>query len=58
MANKEKRIASDIDQYYEQAKRILAENRKFLDALANALILKKTLRAKDIKAIKNSLQID
>ena len=54
-ARKDARIAYDIEKYYAQTKRILVENRAFLDALAKALVEKKTLLSSDIQAIKASV---
>ena len=45
------------DEYYAQAKKILSNNRHFLNEVAKALVEKKTLRAKDIKEIKQKLNI-
>ena len=54
-ARKDARIAYDIEKYYAQTKRILVENRAFLDALAKALVEKKTLLSSDIQTIKASV---
>jgi len=48
---KEVRMAIEMEKAYAQAKRILAENCTFLDALAHALVEKKTLVASDIQQI-------
>ena len=54
---KDKRIASEVEKYYAQAKRILVENRPLLDAVAKELLAKKTLLASDIKRIEEGLGI-
>ena len=53
----ENQISLEISRYYQEAKKILVENREFLDELAKALVEKQTLRAKDIKNIKQKLNI-
>ena len=45
-------IAVEMERYYLRAKKILAENRAFLDALAAALLEKKTLLGTEIRNIK------
>lgn len=47
------KISEMIESYYQTAKNILLENKKFLDALANALVEKETLITKDIQEIKS-----
>ena len=54
LAKKEQVVAMDMNKYYGQAKKILAENRVFLDKMTEALIEKKLLTQKDIKTIKDS----
>ena len=48
-------MAREMEKYSRESKRILIENREFLDAVAKALVEKKTLRHKDIVAIKEKL---
>ncbi|MBO4535486.1 MAG: AAA family ATPase [Clostridia bacterium] len=55
MARKEARVECDIERYYATAKKILIDNRAFLDALANALVEKKTLVSSDIQKLKESV---
>ena len=52
---KEKVIAMEMDKYYQQAKKLLADNRAFLDKVTEALLEKKTLTQKEIKEIRDSL---
>ena len=52
---KDLRIAAEMNKYYAQAKRILVENRAFLDAVVQALLEKKTLVASDIQRIRESI---
>ena len=56
-ARKENMIFNEMEKYYLEAKKILRENKLFLDQLAKALVEKKTLRAKDIKEIKQQLNL-
>ena len=37
LENKDRLISSEVERYYKCAKRIVAENRDFLDAVINAL---------------------
>lgn len=53
---KDNRIAEEMNKYYAQAKRILIENRAFLDAVAEALLEKKILVASDILHIKDEIK--
>lgn len=55
VARKDNRIAHEMDRYYAEAKRIIAENRPFLDAVANALVEKKILVSSEIQEIKKSV---
>ena len=48
---------SELERLYEKAKKIIYNNREFLDAVANALLEKKTIFAKDIQDIKKKLNI-
>ncbi|MBQ8909247.1 MAG: AAA family ATPase [Clostridia bacterium] len=57
LERRENKVSQEMERYYLEAKRILAENKFFLDAVAKALIEKKTLRAKDILDIKQKLLI-
>ena len=55
LAKKNQLVSKEVNRYYQQAKRVLIENRQFLDKLANALMKKKTLLQKDIKEIRATL---
>ncbi len=55
LARKENNVFDEMERYYSEAKKILVENRDFLDAVANALFEKLTLTQKDIKAIRAKL---
>ncbi len=55
LANNNQLVAKEVNRYYQQAKRVLIENREFLDKLAGALMEKKTLLQKDIKEIRMTL---
>lgn len=54
---REMHIYSEIERYYAETKRILIRNRDFLDKLATAIIEKKTITSKDIRAIKATCNI-
>ena len=54
MADQEKVIHAELERYLFKAKEILAQNREFLDAMANALLEKETLLFSDIRAIRES----
>lgn len=56
-SNKDRIIAFEMERFYQQAKRILAENREFLDKVANALIENETLICSDIQRIKATCKI-
>ena len=50
--SKDGAVALEMERYYLRAKKILIENRAFLDALAEALLEKKTLLGSEIRKIK------
>ncbi len=50
----EQTVAMEINKYYQQAKKILAENRVFLDKLTAALVEKKMLTRKEIQEIREN----
>ena len=54
-ARKEKLVAQEMERYYQKAKRILAENRNFLDELVSELLERKTLSQKDIEELRARL---
>ena len=45
-------VAYEMESYYQQAKKIIIENRKYLDSVAKELYNKKVLLAKDIQSLK------
>ena len=49
-------VALEMERYYFRAKKILVENRAFLDALAAALLEKKTLLGTEIRKIKAAME--
>ena len=51
---KEQVAAMEMNKYYQQSKKILAENRMFLDKLTAALLEKKMLTRKEIQEIRGS----
>lgn len=52
LARKEERIATDMERYYAQAKKLLIENRAFLDGIAKRLQEKDTLVYSELKEIR------
>lgn len=56
LAKNNQLVAKEVNRYYQQAKRVLVENREFLDKLTDALMEKKTLLQKDIKEIRATLK--
>lgn len=57
LRRKETQVRTEITRYYQQARKILVDNREFLDKLAVALVERKTLVGKDIQAIRESCKI-
>lgn len=51
---KEERITADMERYYAEAKKLILENRKFLDNLAKKLQEKDTLVYSEIREIKKN----
>ena len=56
IAKRNKKVATELTRYYQQTKRMLVENREFLEKLADALMEKKTLLQKDIQEIRATLE--
>lgn len=50
-------IQTELERYYQMTKRILIENREFLDKLTDELVEKKTLASGDIQRIKKDCNI-
>ena len=57
VSREELQISSDLERYYQQARKLLIDNREFLDKLAVALVERKTLTNKDVQQIKRSCNI-
>lgn len=51
--NRDRMIVKEIEKYYQEAKKVLIDNRAFLDELTKELIDKQTLTGSDILRIKN-----
>jgi cell division protease FtsH len=49
---KDRLVAVEIERYYRMAKKIIAENRAFLDAVTEALMEKQTLTCEDVSEIR------
>ena len=56
-AGLENTMAKDLAKFYEKAKDILFENRKFLDEIAKLLVENKTIRQKHILEVKKKLEM-
>ncbi len=50
-------IQSEIERYYQQAKKIIIDNREYLDKLTDSLVEKKTLLFGDIQNIKKGCKL-
>ena len=55
LKKKDMMIASEVERLYKQAKKIIIENRGFLDAVAQELIKKKTITYRDMQEIRSRL---
>lgn len=55
LAKKEQIVALELNKYYLRAKKLLSENRVFLDKVAEALLEKRTLMQAEIKRIRDSI---
>ena len=56
-AQRERIVATEVEKAYRKAKKILTDNRHFLDAIAAELAEKKLLNALDVKRIKAGCRI-
>ena len=54
LERKERKIYCEIERYYQMAKKLLIQNREFLDKIATALIEKETIITQDVQRIKES----
>ena len=52
LEKRDRLVASEMERYYLEAKRLIAENRGFFDEMAEALMEKTTLTYKDIQKIR------
>ena len=50
---KDRLIASEMERYYREAKRIIAENRAFVESVRDELLQKHTLTYRDMERIRN-----
>ncbi len=55
LEKKDRLIASEIERYYQTAKRIIIENRSFLEAVAAALLEHKTVTYREMQRIKEKI---
>ena len=51
---KDRFVASEMERYYQQAKKIIVENRSFVDKFVEELLVKKTLTYKEIQELKET----
>ena len=51
-----RRLTEELESYYRRTKRIVAENRRYLDAVAKALLEKETLLGCDLARIRQTVQ--
>ncbi len=56
LERKDMQVFSEMERYYAEARRMLVQNRAFLDKVAAALVDRKTLLGKDIQAIRESVK--
>lgn len=56
LEKKDRLVASEVDRLYKQAKKIIVENRTFLDAVVSALIEKETITYRDLQEIRKELR--
>lgn len=56
MSDREMRVRTELEKYYQKTKRILAENRPFLDKITEELAAHNTLTYKDIATIREELK--
>ncbi len=56
--NRTYRVTCEMERYYRRAKKILIDNRQFLDAVAVALVEKQTITFREIAQIKEQLGIN
>ncbi len=54
-ARKEQCVAMEMNKYYQRAKKILAEERVFLNKVTDALLTRKTLTKQDIRSIRDDI---
>lgn len=53
--NRDRMVAQEITKYYQAAKKILIDNRSFLDAIVDGLMKKHTLTCSEIQAIRSGI---
>lgn len=54
LEKKERYIHAELDRYYSQVKRMIAENISLLDKITDALVRKKTITGLDIRALRSA----
>ena len=55
LEQRDRLVASEVNRYYQIAKRIIVENRTFIDAVTKALLDHKTVTMREMQEIKNSV---
>ena len=53
--NRDRLVAQELTKYYQTAKKILIDNRSFLDAVVDGLMKKKTLTCNEIQEIRDKV---
>ena len=54
LSRKEQQIYSEMDRYYHETKRMLIQNREFLDKVVQSLCEKDVLTGEELQKIKNT----
>lgn len=57
LSRKEMLVFSELEKYYQEAKKMLIANREFLDKVVEQLVKKETLTGKDLKEIRATCKI-
>lgn len=57
LSRRETQIFTELEKYYQEVKKMLIDNREFLDKVAEKLVEKETLTCKDIAEIRQSCKI-
>ncbi len=58
LKKKDRQVAFEVERYYQAAKRIIAENRPFLDSVIAALLEQHTVTYRNIEEIKSNISFE